>query len=1077
MKVKLMLLSSLKYPLMLFIFISALATHEAFAQSGTFEVTGSVVDGKDKISIPGVNVIEKGTSNGVSTDFDGGFKLNVKSANAILVVSYIGYKTQEIEVKGRRSITIELAEDAQALEEVVLIGYGSVRKSDLTGAVSVLSGEVIAKQPIANVAEALTGRLAGVQVTSSEGSPDSEINIRIRGGGSLSQDASPLLIVDGFPVNSINDIAPSDIENVTVLKDASSTAIYGARGAYGVILITTKSGKSGEKVSVSYNMFAGYKKIANTIDVLKPADFVKWQYEFALLKNNISSYEDFFGPYSEIGQYNNAPNTNWQEEIYGRNGFVQSHNLSIRGGSEKLNYNFNYVKFNDEAIMIGSDFKRENISMNLKSKLSDKVQLSFTMRYSSTDIRGGGANEQREFSLSADARLRHSIGYSPIPIPGLTDDDTDEAVAGYLVNPFLAVADNDRKQERRNYNMQAGLTYKITNELQFKSDIGIDYFKNDDYRFYGRSTFYVRNVPLAENQGSPALLMSNRNENRFRNSNTLNYDFKKLLGPDHKLKFLIGQESIIFKSNNLQTVIHGYPDFFTFANAVNLTTEGTPQSVNNFNNPEDNLMSFFGRINYDLKDKYLFTATFRADGSSKFLGDNKWGYFPSAAVAWKINEESFLKEVSWLDLLKVRFSYGQAGNNNIPAGQTIQNFLSLNNTWISGVDTYWAPSSVLANPDLKWETMISQNLGLDFELYDRRLSGSFELYKNITKDLLLNFPIFGVGYTSQFRNIGEVQNMGLEGNLNFDAIRKKDYGLSFSFNIGMNKNRINSIGTLDDFGVPTGWASTAIGNDFAVQVGQPLGLMIGFRNDGRYEVSDFNYNDGVYTLKPEVANASTIIGELRPGSMKLKDLNGDGVVDNNDITVIGNAQPTSTGGFTINANVHNFDLSAAFNWSYGNDVYNAGKIEHNTATVNSPDSQYRNLTTVMAGGNRWTNVDPVSGQLVTDPTALAALNENTTMWSPYMARYVMTDWAVEDASFLRLNTLTLGYSLPESLISKAKISRLRVYATATNVFVLTNYSGLDPEVSTRRATPFTPGVDYSPYPRNRQVVFGINANF
>jgi len=277
MKVKLMLLSSLKYPLMLFIFISALATQEAFAQSGTFEVTGSVVDGKDKISIPGVNVIEKGTSNGVSTDFDGGFKLNVKSANAILVVSYIGYKTQEIEVKGRRSITIELAEDAQALEEVVLIGYGSVRKSDLTGAVSVLSGEVIAKQPIANVAEALTGRLAGVQVTSSEGSPDSEINIRIRGGGSLSQDASPLLIVDGFPVNSINDIAPSDIENVTVLKDASSTAIYGARGAYGVILITTKSGKSGEKVSVSYNMFTGYKKIANTIDSFKTSlILVKW---------------------------------------------------------------------------------------------------------------------------------------------------------------------------------------------------------------------------------------------------------------------------------------------------------------------------------------------------------------------------------------------------------------------------------------------------------------------------------------------------------------------------------------------------------------------------------------------------------------------------------------------------------------------------------------------------------------------------------------------------------------------------------------------------------------------------------
>lgn len=1071
-----MLLSSLKYPLMLFIFISALATQEAFAQSGTFEVTGSVVDGKDKISIPGVNVIEKGTSNGVSSDFDGGFKLNVKSANAILVVSYIGYKTQEIEVKGRRSITIELAEDAQTLEEVVLVGYGSVRKSDLTGAVSVLSGEVIAKQPIASVAEALTGRLAGVQVTSSEGSPDSEINIRIRGGGSLSRDSAPLLLVDGFPVNSINDVAPSDIENVTVLKDASSTAIYGARGAYGVILITTKSGKSGEKVSVTYNMFTGFKKIANTIDVLKPGDFARWQYEFASLKNDIGSYEDFFGSYSDIGQYDTAPNTNWQKEIYGNTGVVQSHNLGIRGGTEKLNYNFNFVRFSDQTIMVGSDYRRDNISLNLKNKLSEKVQLAFTMRYSSTNITGGGANEQREFS-STDARLRHSIGYSPIPIPGLTDDDTDEAVAGYLVNPFLAVADNDRRQERKNYNMQAGLTYKITNELQFKSDIGIDNFKNDDYRFYGRSTFYIRNVPTAENQGLPALLMSNRNDNRFRHSNTLNYDFKKILGPNHKLKLLLGQETVIFKSNNLQTVIHGYPEFFTFANSINLTTLGTPQSVNNFNNPEDNLLSYFGRINYDLKEKYLFTATFRADGSSKFLGDNKWGYFPSAAVAWKVNEESFLKDVSWLNLLKVRYSYGQAGNNNIPTGQTIQNYLSTNSTWINGFDDFWAPASILANPDLKWETMVTQNLGLDFELYDRRLSGSFELYRNITKDLLLDFLIPGSGYNSQFRNVGETRNMGLEGTLNFEAIRKEKYGLSFSFNIGMNKNKVNSTGVLGNFDIGTGWASTAIGTDYAVRIGQPIGLMIGYKSDGRYEVSDFNYNDGVYTLKPEVASASTIVGQLRPGSMKLKDLNGDGVVDVNDTTIIGNANPTSTGGFTINANVHNFDLSAAFNWSYGNDVYNAGKIEHNTATITSPDGQYRNLTTVMADGNRWTNIDPVSGQLVTDPTALAALNENTTMWSPYMARYVLTDWAIEDGSFLRLNTLTLGYTLPESFISKAKISRLRVYATANNVFILTKYSGLDPEASTRRGTPLTPGVDYSAYPRNRQIVFGINANF
>ncbi len=1075
MKITFILSNSIKKTSVFFLFFFLFSGMTIFAQNA-IDVSGSVIDSGDKISIPGVNIVEKGTANGTSTDFDGAFKIKVKSPNAILVVSYIGYKTQEIALKGQTKLTVELAQDLQALEEVVLIGYGAVKKSDLTGAVSTLSGEVIAKQPIANVAEALTGRLAGVQVTSSEGSPDSEINIRVRGGGSLTQDASPLLIVDGFPVNSIYDIAPSDIENVTVLKDASSTAIYGARGAYGVILITTKSGRSGEKISVTYNMFTGFKNLANTIDVLDPADFVKWQYEFALLKNNVSSYEDFFGNYSDIRQYDTAPNTNWQKEIYGRTGSVQSHNIGVRGGSEKLNYNFNFVRYDDQAIMVGSNFRRDNISLNLKNKVSDKIELSFTMRYSNTDITGGGANEQREFS-STDARLRHAIGYAPIPIPGLTDDDTDEAVVGYLVNPFLAVADNDRKQERKNYNMLGGITYKFSKELQFKSDFGLDYFKNDDFRFYGRSTFYTRNIPAAANQGLPALIMSNRDDSRIRTANTLNYDFKKVVGNDHKLKLLLGQEAIVYRSNTLTSVIHGYPSFFSFANATNLTTLGTPQSVNNFNNPEDNLLSFFGRVNYDVKNKYLFTATYRADGSSKFLGDNRWGYFPSAAVAWKINEESFLKQTPWLDLLKLRFSYGEAGNNNIPAGQTIQNFLSSNSTWISGVDNFWAPATILANPELKWETTVTQNLGLDFEVFSRRLNGSFEVYKNITKDLLINFLIPGSGYNSQFRNMGEVQNLGLEATLNFDAVRKENYGLSLAFNIGMNRNRINSLGSLENFGVATNWASTAIGNDFAARVGQPIGLMLGYKNAGRYEVDDFNYSNGVYTLKPGVPNASTIVGPMRPGAMKLKDINGDGVVNGEDITVIGDANPASTGGLTINANVFNFDFSAAFNWSIGNDVYNAGKIEHSTATIASPDGQYRNLTSVMADGKRWTNLDPLTGQLITDPTGLAELNRNTTMWSPYMPRFVMSDWAVEDGSFLRLNTLTLGYTLPESLISKAKISRLRVYATANNVFVLTNYSGSDPEASTRRASPLTPGVDYSPYPRNRQVVFGLNVNF
>ncbi|MCB0475871.1 MAG: SusC/RagA family TonB-linked outer membrane protein, partial [Flavobacteriaceae bacterium] len=738
-----------------------------------------------------------------------------------------------------------------------------------------------------------------------------------------------------------------------------------------------------------------------------------------------------------------------------------------------VNFNFNYAHYDEKTIMVGSDFKRDNLTFALNNKASEKIDLSFTFRYSNATINGGGNNEQNEVS-SADARLRHSVGYSPIPLPGLTTTNTDEALSSYLVNPFVAVADNQRKQLRKRYNLLGSFAWKLIKNMEYKAEFGLGNSFDLDYRFYGRSTYYANNRPAAENQGLPALVFADRKREEFRNANTVNYDFKEFLGNDHSLKLLLGEEMIISKDNEVFNEIQGFPKDFDFNTAKNLTTQGTPQTVDNYYRPNDKLLSFFGRLNYNYKDRYLLTATYRADGSSKFLGKNRWGYFPSAAIAWKVSEEDFLKDVAWLNTLKVRLSYGQAGNNNIPAGQTVQSFESRTTTYINGVTSYWAASNTLANPDLKWETTVTQNLGLDFDLFNRRVSGSVEAYKNVTKDLLINFPVPGTGYDTQYRNMGETQNTGVEVSLNISAIKEEDYSLDFSFNIGFNKNRINSLGIMDDFGINTNWASTQIGNDYVVNVGQPIGLMYGYLSDGRYEVSDFTYDAGTYTLKDGIADASAVVGTVMPGMMKLKDINGDGVITVDDNTIIGNANPKHTGGFIINANAYGFDLNAAFNWSVGNDIYNANKIEFTTANNNG---QYRNLSTIMADGNRWTNLDPASGQLVTDPTQLQALNSNTTMWSPYMSRFVFSDWAVEDGSFLRLNTLTLGYTVPESLISKMGVSKLRFYATASNVFVITNYSGLDPEVSTRRKTPLTPGVDYSPFPRSRQVVFGLNLNF
>lgn len=1077
MNIKFLLKKVLKWICAIFLFMGLLMGNEIYAQNGP-TISGTIAE-QGGMPLPGVTILEKGTKNGATTDFDGKYSIKVLNSNAILLISYVGFETQEIKVAGKNIINVVLKTDLQSLDEVVVIGYGTARKSDLTGSVAAISGDDLQKQSISSVAEALTGRMAGVQVTSSEGSPDAEVKIRIRGGGSLTQDSSPLIIVDGFPVNSMSDISPTNIQNITVLKDASSTAIYGSRGANGVVIITTKSGKDG-KIEVSFNTFYGAKKIAETIDVQQPDDFVKWQYEYALLKKDLNSYERIFGQWQDYDLYKGLKGNNWQKQIYGGLGEVKSHDLGIRGGSEKVNFNFNYANYDEKTIMVGSNFKRNNLSFSLKNKASEKVDLSFTMRYSETEINGGGANEQNEIS-SADARLRHSVGYSPIPLSGLTTDNTDEALSSYLVNPFVAVDDNQREQLRKNFNMLGSFSWEIIDNLKFKTDLGLDNYNNLDFRFYGRSTYYANNKPAAENQGLPSLVFSDGKRDRFRNANTLNYDFDKILGDDHSLKILLGEEMLINRNNEVTTEIQGFPKFFDFDTAKNLTTQGIPQSVDNYYSPDDKLLSFFGRVNYDYKNRYLLTATYRADGSSKFLGDNRWGYFPSAAVAWKIAEEDFLKDVSWINTLKLRLSYGQAGNNNIPSGQTVQNFESRTTTYLNNITNYWAASNTLANPDLKWETTVTQNLGLDFDFFNSRISGSLEAYKNITKDLLINFPVPGTGYLSQYRNMGETENTGIEASLNIVAIEKPDYGLNFSFNIGFNKNRINSLGVMDDFGQNTNWASSQIGNDYVINVGQPIGLMYGYQSDGRYEVSDFDYNasTGSYTLKSGVADNTSIVGTLMPGMMKLKDISGpngvpDGLVTVDDNTIIGNSNPKNTGGMVINANAYGFDLSAAFNWSVGNDVYNANKIEF---TTSNPNGQYRNLNTIMADGNRWTNLDPASGQLVTDPSALEALNANTTMWSPYMQRFVFSDWAVEDGSFLRLNTLTLGYTPPVSLFSKVGISKLRFYVTANNVFIITNYSGLDPEVSTRRKTPLTPGVDYSPFPRSRQVVFGLNLNF
>ena len=1046
-------------------------------------VTGTVKDATGEAVI-GATVQEQGTQNAAITDFDGNFSLKVSGKNPI-VISYIGMKTKTVDVKGKSHVNVTMEDDNTTLEELVVIGYGAVKKKDITGSVATVNSDALVAVPVASASEALTGKLAGVQVMTTEGSPDANVTIRVRGGGSVTQSNEPLYIVDGFPVDGIGDIPATDIEDITVLKDASSTAIYGSRGANGVILVTTKSGKEG-KVKVSYNAYYSWKKVAKKLDVLNTDDYLKWQYEYFMLKNgNADNYESMFGLYADRDLYSNQPTNDWQDITFGRVGHTFNHNININGGSDAIKYAFSYAHMNDKAIMYGSDFKRDNFSLKLNTKPSKTTKLDLQARFANTTVNGGGANDASSTS-STDKRLRNAVLYPGLPLGGLAQGNTvdDDEDVGGLYHPLVSANDNDRRQERKNLNLAGSFQWEVYKDLKLKTEFGYDLYTNYDMRFYGKTTYYAReNVHDEAYKSKPALQLASTDRHRFRNTNTISYDFKKIFGKDskHHLNGMIGHEYVITKKRVNTDMLEGFPTSFDFETARKLTIQGHPYSVEDAYSPDDKLLSYFTRWNYDFDSKYLLSVTFRADGSSKFSKENRWGYFPSAALAWRISSEPFMKGTEkWLDDLKLRLSYGTAGNNGIDPGYLRQELLARSIEYVNGFDSYMGPTTRMANPDLKWETTITRNIGLDYTLLGGKLTGSFEGYWNTTKDLLIDYRMSGA-YQSQYRNLGETQNTGFEAQVTYNIVNKKEWGVSVNGNIGFNKSKIKSLG--DGFNPYTTsgcLGSAEIPNDYILEVGSPVGLIYGYVSDGRYEVSDFErYDESTKTwvLKEGVVNGTDFVGHsVRPGDMKVKDLDGDGKIstDGKDCRVIGDNNPTFTGGFALNAHAYGFDFSANFNFSVGQDVYNANKIEYTTAYRSA---NYRNMITEMADGKRWTNID-ANGNLVTDMAQLAALNANTTMWSPYMNSYRLTDWAVEKGSFLRLNTLTLGYTLPEKLVKRAFISSLRFYATVYNVFCLTSYSGFDPEVSTiTKNGGLTPGVDYSAYPKSRQFVIGLNLNF
>jgi TonB-linked SusC/RagA family outer membrane protein len=1075
------------------------------AQSRT--VSGIVKDESGETVIS-ATILVKGTTIGTVTDYNGFYKIDVPASAKTLVFSYVGMKPKEVAINGN-TINVTLESDTKVLEDLVVIGYGTQRKKDLTGSVSSVNEKALKDIPVATVAEALTGKLTGVQVTTTEGSPDADIKIRVRGGGSITQSNSPLYIVDGFAKDDIKDIAPSEIISIDVLKDASSTAIYGSRGANGVVMITTKSGQQG-KLSVNYSGYAGIKQISNILDVLSPYQFVQKQYERAMWNNTVpSDYERYFGHFGDINLYNYVNGTNWQQETFGRTGFTQNHTLTLSGGSKELKYNASYSHIDDKAIMVGSDYRRDNLSLKLNYDPLKWLKLDLSVRYAGTQIKGSGANDQTGSEKStSDSRVKNAVVYTPIPLTNLVSQDDDAEALANLYSPLQMTADNDRIQNNTDFNVNGGFTIKINKNLSFKSTIGVNNAFKDDSRFYGLSTYYVREGGARKREvngmevAAPAILLTDSRTTTFQNTNILNYKKDNII-KGHNLSVVLGQETFNRSFNSSTSNVEAFPLEYTSQQAWGNLAEGTSVFNKLFYDMDERMISFFGRMNYDINGKYLFAATLRADGSSKFSGKNKWGYFPSFSAGWRISDEKFMAETQgWLSNLKLRASYGESGNNRIGNSAFKRTYGSSNSAYLpssyydegtQGVLIYTA-GSTLANPDLKWETTVTRNAGIDFGFFKDRINGSIEAYSNSTEGVLIKMIIGGVGYTDQWQNAATTANKGVELTLNAALIQKKNFNLNFSFNISANENTVVDLGGLSTYSFNEAWTSMSEGsNSYIVSPGNPVGLIYGYVNEGFYKADDFTWNGSKwgrntakYSTEEVLADNSKIYKDAEgnifvdnstiagyswgPGAMKLKDKNGDGKITDLDREVIGNTNPKHFGSFSFSGDYKNVDFSVNFNWVYGNSIYNANKIE-----LSSQYYKFRNMLAVTQ--NSYTQIDWATGNRITDAATLDAVNANADIWAAPTGRYVTTKWAIEDGSFLRLNNITLGYSVPSRFIKKLKMEKLRVYGTAYNLFMLTNYSGYDPEVDTRRSSPATPGVDYSAYPKSRTYNLGLNITF
>ncbi len=1008
------------------------------------DISGIVKDNKG-LPLPGVTVVIKGTAIGTITNTDGKFMMSIPATAKTLVFSFMGMKSQEFPIAGKAIFNVVMEETSFGLDEVVAIGYGTMRKMDMTGSASSVGSKEIIKAPVESFDQAIAGRIAGVQIASNDGQPGSLPSIIIRGANSLTQDNSPLYVVDGFPIegNDNNSINTNDIESIDVLKDASATAIYGARGANGVIMITTKRGKA-EAPVVSYNAYYGLQNDIKRIETLNPYEFVQLQLERDL---GGATYQYLTTPGRTLDDYKTIKGVDWFDKCL-QTAPMQSHDISIRGGNEKSKYSVSGSYFGQEGIFIETGFRRWQGRITLDQVINDKVRFGVNTNYSDTKNYGLVAANG-----SGSTGLMYSLWvYRPV-FTGDMDLDIDlhdpsiNPATDYRTNPYLQLKNEHRENFSSNLMANAYVEYEISKGLKLRVTGGINKatYQYDIFNNSQTSTGNPASINYKGINGSKRIYdnLNYSNENTLTWTKKINKHSINIMGGFSQQKGTserFGATSVMIKNEDL---------------GMDGLDEGTPTGID-AGGSLWTLNSFLSRLNYNYNSKYLLTVSMRADGSSKFDPKSRWGYFPSAALAYRLSEENFIKKLSIVNNAKIRLSYGITGNNRVSDFAYLSSiYTAIRYSFGDAYPSFGSYSSALGNAALKWETTHQADLGLDLSVFKNRLTFTGDYYYKETRDLLLNASLpYATGYTRTYKNIGSVSNSGFELSVNTVNIQKPGFNWNSSFNISFNRNKVLALTegqealttTVDNTGNPA----------YIAKVGQPIAMFYGVIDDGLYSYDDFNQlSDGTYRLKENVTSNGGDRTSVWPGNAKWKDLNGDLDVTAKDLTIIGDPNPDFIGGFNNDFQYKNFDLSVFFQFSYGNDVMNMNRLKFEGGALSQNNSNY--YATYV---DRWT---------VDNPDGIY----------PRVTGYVRQQFStrfVEDASFLRLKTVSLGYTIPVRILKSLNVKSTRVYCTTQNLYTWTGYKGLDPEVSTRNSA-LTPGFDYSPYPRAKSIVFGVNVIF